>query len=138
MKAEGKPKEVVIHVHDEADEQVVEVSIAGLAESAALAVIERANVEAMKLLTARASRRRFKCPVTIRFFDLKGNVIAKHVGRTHEWGGPERGEPGSIVLEDARGRKASVRVEVTAHHSSGARSELVRLREGNHSRGRTF
>ena len=107
-------KTVTIHIADEAGEQIVSASIAGLAESAALAVVERANTEAVKLLETRASQRRFKRPITIRHFDSKGNVMWKYVGRTFVWEGPERGEPSSIVLEDARGRKASVRVEITA------------------------
>jgi hypothetical protein len=77
--------------------------------------IKRANAEAVKLLETRASRRRFKRPVTMRSFDSSGNLIMKHDKSGWTWGedSAETGEPGSIVLEDARGRKASVRLEIT-------------------------
>ncbi|SRR5216683_7043636 len=108
-------KTVEIHIAAEEDEQTVSVSIAGLAQSAALAVIERANAEAMKLITARASRRRFKHPVTTYFFDSQGKLMMKFTeGMDPTLEGPERGESNSIVIEDARGRKAAVRVEISA------------------------
>jgi hypothetical protein len=107
-------KTVEIHIAAEEDEQTVSVSIAGLAESAALAVIERANAEAMKLLTARAARRRFKHPVATYFFDSEGKLMLKCAeGRPPTMKGSERGEPRSIMLQDVRGRKASVRLEIT-------------------------
>lgn len=107
---------VTIDVDAEADEQTVRASIEGLAETAALAVTERANAEAMKLLETRARLRRFRRPVIVRSFDSSGNLIMKHGESDWTWGddSTETGEPGSIVLEDARGRKASVRVEITA------------------------
>jgi len=83
--------------------------------SAALQAIQRANDEAIKLIKARAQRRRFRRPVTWRTFDSSGNLIMKHdsSGWTCGQDSPERGEPGAIVLEDARGRRASVRVEIS-------------------------
>jgi len=104
---------VTIHVDD--DDSVLTASIAGLSRGAAMAVMEAAQTEALKMLNTRAALRRFRHPVTIRHFDPDGNLIMKWDGFDWSWGdgSSERGEPGSIVYEDARGRKAIVRLVIT-------------------------
>ena len=99
MKTDGKPKEVVIHIHDEDDEQVVEVSIAGLGNNTGRDyVLERVCLEARKLISVRAMKRRFRPPIETHFVKEtdSGDKIT-----------------GALVAQDARGRKASVRVEIT-------------------------
>jgi hypothetical protein len=71
--------------------------------------------EAYKLLHKRARLRYFRRPVTVRSFDSSGNLLLKWdaSGWTSGEDSSECGEPDAIVFEDARGRKASVRVEIT-------------------------
>ena len=106
----------IVEIHVDEDDSVVRASIAGLALSAAAYVVERANAEAYKLLETRARLRHFRRPVTVRSFGSSGNLLAKFGPSGCTWGedSPERGEPGEIVFEDARVRRASVRVEISA------------------------
>jgi hypothetical protein len=93
----------------------VEASITGLDPRTAMAVIEAMQAEAFRLLEKRAKLRRFRRPLTVRSFDSSGNVILKwgQLGSEGNRDNPERGDPGAIVIEDARGRKASVRIELS-------------------------
>ena len=106
---------VTVHVHAEDVSQTVSVNISGLEPDQAHTVVKAAHDEAIKLLETRARLRHFKKPVTVRTFNSAGHLITKFDGSEWTWGedSPERGQPGSIVFEDARGRRASVRLEIS-------------------------
>jgi hypothetical protein len=91
------------------------MNISGLDLDQSHAVIKAAHDEAIKLLETRARRRHFKKPVTVRTFDSAGYLVTKFDGSEWTWGedSPERGQPGSIMFEDARGRRASVSLIIT-------------------------
>jgi hypothetical protein len=110
-----KKRVVTIHVHNEATAQTIQASIADLDRDTAEAVIKAMHVEAYKLLETRARLRHFRRPVTVLSFDSNGNLIMKWEESGWMWGenSPERREPSAIVFEDARGRKAAVRVEIS-------------------------
>jgi len=110
-----KKRVVTIHVHDEDTEQTIRASIAELDWDASTSVIQAMHAEAYKLLQTRARLRHFRKPLTVRSFDSSGNLLMKFdaSGWTFGEDSPERGESNTIVFEDARGRKASVRVEIT-------------------------
>lgn len=107
------PSEVV-KIRVNLDARTVSASIAGLDWASADIVVKGALAEAHKLLETSARLRHFRRPITYRSFDPSGNLIMKHDASGCTWGedSPERGEPGAIVFEDTRGRKASVRVEI--------------------------
>jgi hypothetical protein len=91
----------------------VGVLVAGLDVKAASAIIEQALAEAHRLLVTRARMRRFQLPLIYRSFDSAGRLMMKHDNESDwQWSGRERGERNAIVIEDARGRKAFVRIEV--------------------------
>lgn len=115
-------------IRADAENAVVRVSIAGLDQEGAIDLIKMADAEAMKLLNIRTSLRRFRPPITIRFLDAKGRVAMTlaRSGCTLEEPGdtiadfalekPAEAAPSVCswtVAEDSRGRKASVRMEIT-------------------------
>ena len=53
--------------------------------------------------------------LSVRTFDSAGPLITKFDGSEWAWGedSPEREQPGAIVFEDARGRKAAVLLEIS-------------------------
>ena len=110
-----KKRVVTIYIHDEDTEQMIRAIIAELDLDAAMSVIQAMHAEAYKLLETRARLRHFRKPLTVRSFDSSGNLLMKWDTSGWMFGedSPERGEPDAIVFEDARGRKASVRVEIT-------------------------
>ena len=105
----------VVTIHVDEDDSVLTVPIADLSQSAAVTVIEAAQTEALKMLNTRAALRRFRPPVIVRHFGIDGNLIMKWDGSNWARGedSSERGEPGSIVYEDSRGRRASIRLKIT-------------------------
>jgi hypothetical protein len=95
---------------------VVRVSIAGLDEQAAIEAIQKAHEEAFSRL--RIPTRRFVAPTTLRYMDSKGRTQAAISDFSHyvaDASSPQMSEPENvffIVVEDSRGRKARVRIEI--------------------------
>jgi len=93
-----KKRVVTIHFHNEATEQTIQASVAGLGRSSRDAAIERIHSEGMNLLSVRAWHRKFRAPVEVHFLteaDTREKVV------------------GLLQAEDARCRKEAVRVEIS-------------------------
>lgn len=91
-------KIITIRVDEDANVVSGDISDPELSREATIEIIERIEEEALRLVYARASLRRFQRPITLHFLDA-----------------PKR-SPEIISArweaEDVRGRKASVRIEI--------------------------
>jgi hypothetical protein len=92
---------ITIHVDAESPTQTITASISGLEgpldrDNRAI-VYQAIHDEGVKLISVRAWRRRFRAPVEIHFL-TESDTAEKLVGL--------------LQAEDARGRKATVRVEI--------------------------
>lgn len=85
------------------DGHIVRVGVGRLSFDAGVVAIERAYLDTMRRLRERARLRRLRDPLTIRLFDSSGGLIARCGADGWTWGGDDRGEPGSITIEDSRG-----------------------------------
>jgi hypothetical protein len=94
---------------------VVQITIEGLDEDAALHALKQADLEAMRLLDAPSRAKKLKPPISHRMLDSRGFIIME---MTDRWiYRPPNPSPAPeflfyLIREDAQGRKVCARIEL--------------------------